>query len=190
MSLQIPANETGVIRVFALSMSTEKARALKAGMSENNGNSHGGSLRQLLGGAALDASHVELFALADLGDMALADYLVEGAGAEPKVVEPDRLKLSALDGWVMIVYSSAFLGMQQVLTPTSELRLIGTYAQEGTDWGARIDLSTPSARPRGSGMSEPAPKKRPSDAAMSGRIAMLALLVAFAVVGLMLWVGS
>jgi hypothetical protein len=32
--------------------------------------------------------------------------------------------------------------------------------------------------------------KEPNDPRMSGRIAMIALIVAFAVVGLMVWVGS
>jgi len=37
---------------------------------------------------------------------------------------------------------------------------------------------------------EPKPRKSPSDAAMSGRIAMLALVVLAVLVGLMIWVGG
>ncbi len=185
MSMDIPANENGVVRVFSLSMDSEKAEALKA----NSSGSGGSSLQELaLGAAALDATHVEVFAIDDLGDMSLPDYLLEGPGVTVGEIEADRFKLSSLEGWVMIVYSSAFRGRAQSLSPSNQLTLIGTYAQDGTDWRETVDLSTPSAQPQQ--VDTPAPKKRPSDAAMSGRIAMLALLVAFFVVGLMLWVGS
>ena len=36
----------------------------------------------------------------------------------------------------------------------------------------------------------PPARKKPSDAAMSGRIATLALLVLFALVGVMIWIAS
>ncbi len=187
MKLDIPANESGVVRVFSLSMSEEQAQALKAN-SDGNG---GSSLQELaLGAASLNPAHVEVFPLSDLGDMALADYLLQGPGVQPAMVEPDRFKLSALEGWVLVVYSSAFKGFAQSLNPSAQLTLVGTYAQEGVDLSAPLDLSTPSALPKEVEPDAPAPKKRPSDAAMSGRIAMIALLVAFFVVALMFWVGS
>ena len=175
--IAVAANEAGVVRVFALSMDDAAAQALKAG----------DALAQAFGGAALDTAHVEVFPLADLGDMALPDYLIEGAGVRAKAIEPDRAKLSALGGSVMVIYSSAFGGKALALKPDRALTLIGSYPQEGTDWTGAIDLSTPSALPQTP--ADPV-KKRPSDAAMSGRIAMLALLVAFGVVALMVWVGS
>ncbi|MEM9578502.1 MAG: hypothetical protein AAF999_16000 [Pseudomonadota bacterium] len=187
MKIEIPANESGVVRVFSLSMSEEEARAFQAN-SDSNG---GSTLQELaLGAIALNDAFVEVFPLTDLGDMALADYLLQGPGVEPPMIEPDRRKLSALEGWVMVVYSRAFKGAAQTLAPSSQLTLIGTYAEEGTDWSAPVDLSTPSALPQQPPPEEPAAKKRPSDAAMSGRIAMVALLVAFFVVALMFWVGS
>lgn len=188
MTLDVRANESGVVRIFALSMEDEKAQALKAN-SGIGGTGGGSSLKELaLGAAALDPEHVEVFPIDDLGEMALPDYLVEGAGAKATEIDADRFKLSSLEGWVMIVYSSAFRGVAQSLSPSSQLTLIGSYGQEGTEWSAPVDLSTASALPQET--ETPAPKKRPSDAAMSGRIAMLALLVAFFVVGLMLWVGG
>ena len=175
--ISVTATEAGVVRVFALSMDDAAAQSLKTG----------DALAQTFGGAALDATHVEVFALADLGEMSLPDYLIEGAGVQQAALESDRAKLNALSGSVMVIYSSAFGGKALELTPDRALTLIGSYPQEGTDWTGAIDLSTPSALPK---TPEGPAKKRPSDAAMSGRIAMLALLVAFGVVGLMVWVGS
>ena len=190
MSLEIPANETGIVRVFALSTGEEQARALKANTSEGTEGTHASSLQQLaLGSMALNDNHVEVFPVSDLGDMALADYLIEGAGVTPQNAEADRFKLSSLDGWVMVVYSSAFRGVKQRLNPSSQLTLVGTYPQESIDRSSVIDLSTPSALPRGPETQEPNEKKRPSDAAMSGRIATVTLLVMFLLVGLMVWVA-
>lgn len=186
-TIAIPAHEFGQVRVFSLSMSDAEARALKANQSE------GGSpppLELALGSEALNDGHVEVFAVADLGDMGLAGFLVEGAGIPRADVEADRLRLAALDGWVMIVYSSAFQGIEQVLNPSAQLTLVASYRQEEMDWTAPVNLSTPSALPQYEDTPEPAPRKRPSDAAMSGRIAMLALIVAFLVVGLMIWIGG
>lgn len=186
-TISIPANEAGVVRVFALSLETEQAKALKA-----NAAAEGAPAPQAraLGCASLDSTHIEVFPLADLGDMAFADYLVEGAGVQTVSLEGDRLKLAALEGWVMVIYSGAFEGVAQTLSLSQDLALIGSYPQQGIDLSAPLDLSTPSALPKQTAPLEPPAKKRPSDAAMSGRIATLALLVAFAVVGLMFWVGS
>lgn len=183
-TLSIPAAESGLIRVFALSLPEAEAKALKADTPQVGAH----PVERALGAQTLVTKHVEVFPIADLGDMSLPDYLTEGAGAARPPIDTDRAKLTALEGWVMIVYSGAFGGVAQDITPESALTLIGTYAQEGTDWTNVIDIETASAVPQAA----PAPelKRPPSDAAMSGRIAMLALLVAFAVVGLMLWVGS
>ena len=170
-----------MIRVFALSLPDEEARALK-----NDPNAQAA----LLGVVTLDRKHVEVFPVDDLGDMKLADYLVEGSGAQADTLGQDRAKLGALDGWVMLVYSGAFKGAAQELATASGLTLIGTYPQVGTDWTGDVDLSTPSALPQDNKNVEIPVKKRPSDAAMSGRIAMLALAFAFLLVGLMIWVSS
>ncbi|WP_282062823.1 hypothetical protein [Roseobacter litoralis] len=186
-TISVPALESGVIRVFALSLSEADAKTLRDSASSQDTQS---ALNDALGAKKLDLQHVEVFAIADLSEMALADYLLEGAGATPSSLEKDRGKLSALDGWVMVVYSSAFGGVAQEITPAPELTLIGSYPQEGADWTGGVDLRTPSAAPNQDPPEYPPVKKRPSDAAMSGRIATVALLVAFGVVGLMLWVGS
>ncbi|MEM1351663.1 MAG: hypothetical protein AAGF27_04930 [Pseudomonadota bacterium] len=181
-AINIAPSEVGLIRLFALSLSDDEARQLK---EDNDAKPH--PVELALGATSLNRAHIEVFAIADLASMPLADYLIEGPGAEETAIEPDRAKLAALEGWVMIVYSSAFAGHKLTISPVPELTLIGTYPQDGIDWSSRVDLSTPSAKPQststGSG-------KKQSDAAMSGRIATLALIVAFGVVALMVWVAS
>ena len=191
MTLDIAANETGLIRVFALSMSDEQAQALKVNSTDGQAETDASALQDLaLGGTKLNDAHIEVFPVADLGDLALPDYLIDGAGAKPEAIDTDRFKLSSLEGWVMLVYSSAFRGQKQTLTPAAQLTLVGTYPQVGIDWSPQIDLSTPSALPQNDGTPKADLKKHPSNAAMSGRVAMVALLVMFLLVGLMVWIAG
>ncbi|MEP0960634.1 MAG: hypothetical protein ABJQ70_21595 [Roseobacter sp.] len=186
-AFNVAANEHGVARVFSLSMDASEADALKTNTAVEGAHT---PQARALGVDVLNAGHIEIFPIADLGDMSLCDYLIEGDGIQRDAIEPDRLKLANLEGWIMIVYSGAFDGRAQHITPLAELTLIGTYPQDGTDWSTPVDLSTPSAHPTPENAPKTPVRKRPSDAAMSGRIATVALLVAFAVVGLMFWVGS
>ena len=191
MSLDVKANEAGVVRVFALSMGDDQAKALKANTADGTEGTDASSLQELaLGATTVNDDHVEVFPVSDLGDMTLPDYLKEGAGVATQALDADRFKLASLEGWVMVVYSTAFRGVAQTLSPSAQLTLVGTYAQEGIDWSPQIDLSTPSALPQKDDAAAPAQKKRPSDAAMSGRIATLALLVMFLLVGLMVWIAG
>ena len=181
--IDIAAHESGLVRVFALSLDETAAQRLK-----DNSPVNGTAPQDQALGGTIDSTRTEVFALSDLGDMSLPDYLLDGAGVKSKPLEKDRAKLAALGGWVLIVYSSAFGDAAQTLTPAPELTLIGTSPQEGVDWRDDVDLSTPSALPY-QDTGAPA-RKRPSDAAMSGRVATAALLVLFALVGLMVWVAG
>lgn len=175
--IKVPANEALQIRVFALSMSDARAKTLLA------------TLPNALGVENIDPAGVEIFARDSLGDLSLSNFLIEGNDVIAETVEPDRAKLDALEGHIMLVYSSAFNSRAHELTPQPELTLIGTYPQHGIDTTSTVDLETPSALPQDV-EPEPSAKKRPSDAAMSGRIATIALLVAFFVVAMMLWIGG
>lgn len=170
--MRVPPNERGVIRVFALSMTDKEARALKDDPE---------AIDAALG-ASVDAQHVEVFPVSDLEGVGLVGYLAEGNAVPPEQLSPDRAKLEKLGGWVMIVFSLAFGDRETVLKPAPALTLIGTYGEIRTDWRSTETVKADSAKP----YSAPAEtvKKRPSDAAMSGRIAMIALLV----LGLLTWV--
>ena len=165
--LTIPARERGVVRVFALSMTDPEARAL----SQNPD-----AIAQALGtDGLLDMNHVELFPITDLEGVGLAGYLNEGAGVPADALARDRGKLDKLGGWVLVLFSLAFEDRATTLHPASNLTLIGTYGETRTDYSADDTLTSDAAKPN------TAPpetvKKRPSDAAMSGRVATLVLIL-------------
>ncbi|GGX53400.1 hypothetical protein GCM10007385_21820 [Tateyamaria omphalii] len=170
--MRVPPNERGVIRVFALSMTDKEAQALKDDPE---------AIDAALG-ASVDAEQVEVFRVSDLEGIGLVGYLVEGNAVPPEQLSPDKAKLAKLGGWVMIVFSLAFGDRETALNPATTLTLIGTYGEIRTDWRAAETVEADSAKP----YSAPPEtvKKKPSDAAMSGRIAMIALLV----LGLLTWV--
>lgn len=184
MSLQVCANERGLVRVFALSMSDAEALSLRENMSPED-DAMPAPQQAALGLTYLDSDFTEVFPIADLGELGLAGYLVEGNGIDPASLTQDRAKLDNLDGWVFLVYSSAFGGFNADLTPLKSLTLIGTYAEMGADWTPTQVLESDAAY----GAVSPA-KSGPSDAAMSGRVASLVLLVIFALTALVVWVAS
>ena len=173
-SLTVTPGERGLVRVFALSMTDAEAQALRA--NEGTGDAGAPSPQATaLGVTSLDTQYTEVFPVADLDRLRLSGYLVEGNGVDPKSLEGHREKLDALDGWVMLVYSSAFAGQSVELSPASSLTHIGTYAEPGVDWSERVDLQSEAAT--NPDFQVPPPKKVPSEAAMSGRVAMIALVV-------------
>lgn len=183
MTLLVKANEHGLVRVFALSMTDAEANSLKRNISEGDDNPSPQEIA--LGATSLDSDYVEVFPVKDLADLGLFGYLETGNGINPDQLAPDRQKLDALDGWVLCVYSAAFGGQAQQLSPGAKLTLIGTYSEPGVDWSETHTLTSDAARIDAS----PA-KKSPSDAAMSGRIAMAALIFIFALTFLMVWIAG
>ncbi|WP_299610545.1 hypothetical protein [uncultured Tateyamaria sp.] len=178
ISINVPQNERGVIRVFALSMTDDEARTLKDDPA----------LIEAALGTSVDAAQVEVFPVSDLEGVGLVGYLAEGNAVPMDQLNPDRAKLDKLGGWVMIVFSLAFRDCETTLSPAASLTLIGTYGETRTDWRATETVEAKSAQP----YSAPAEtvKKKPSDAAMSGRIAMIALLVLGLLTWAMIWIGG
>lgn len=183
MSLTVKANEHGLVRVFALSLTDAEATALKHNAREGDDNPTPQEVA--LGAASLDPGYVEVFPINDLADLGLVGYLETGNGIDPDQLAPDRQKLEALEGWILCVYSAAFSGHAQTLSPTAALTLIGTYSEPGVDWADTQTLTSDAAR-----AARLPSKKRPSDAAMSGRIAMAALIFIFALTFLMVWIAG
>jgi hypothetical protein len=80
--------------------------------------------------------------------------------------------------------SAAFGGDEMTIDLPSDVRLV-TVLREAPAMSAPRTIPTESATgtlPQG--------RKKPSDAAMSGRIATYALLILFALVGLMIWIAA
>ena len=121
---EVPPQEAGKVRVYALSLSDSEAQAMRDDPQAQ---------ARALGVDELDGTYTEVFRVSDLDTMGLPGYLRDGNGVAPGEIEADRGRLSALDGWVLIVYSRAFGGEARQLTPIPALTHIGTYSEAGPD---------------------------------------------------------
>lgn len=122
MSLSVATLETGVIRVFALNRPPEEiTRDLKTRGAER------------IAGDLLDtkiaSGGAEIVALADLTGVGLSGYLADGYAVPAEQLSEMRRKLDALDGYAMLVFSSAFDGRAATLTPGPDATLIGTFGE-------------------------------------------------------------
>lgn len=175
--MQVSATEAGLVRVFAIDLPPDGI----AGFTDPDSPDIA-TIRDALGAVVLSPDHVDLVRLADLGALGLDGYLTEGLGVAADEIAPDRARLRALTGYVLVLPSRAFAGTAQVLTPRAPLRWIGTYAEPQ----AQSDFT-----PLRSEGAKGAPLKRgPSDAAISGRVAAVALLVLFLLVAIMVWIAA
>ena len=132
----VPKGERGFIRVFALSMDDDEAQSLKDDADQ---------LNAAFGIEGLDPDYVEVFPVADLEEMGLATYLVEGQGAMANEVAVDAEKLAALDGWVIVMHSQALGGRGATLSPDYRITLIRSYTEDGVDWSGQ-PIETESAQ--------------------------------------------
>ena len=123
----VKPGERRVVRLFALDMPREQIRFLR---------DEAGAVADKLGVETIDANHVDILKLADLDELGLTGYLIEGCGISEAETEPDRAMLSALDGYVMAVFSRAFDDRAETLVPGQGLRLLRVYGQPSTDWSA------------------------------------------------------
>ena len=165
------AGEKGIVRLFALDMAPEQARFLR----------EPGAAAQALGLASLEPGQVDIFAVSDLDDLGLEGYLTEGAGIAPDRVAADRARLRALEGWVMAVRSPAFGGRAAQIRPQAGVRLIGVYAEPGTDWSSAGRIETDSAR-RGGAAAPRATRARAQR--IGGTVFALVIVIVVAIVWL------
>ena len=136
-------------------------------------------------GATPDTDHVVLVDLDALSDYGFATYLTDACGMSEASVAPDADTLNALSGTALLVYSHSFAGREGTLAPKPPLSFVGRY-HTGL---APLDILPTTLPAESEGVS--ADKRKPvSDAAMSGRIAMVALLLMAALVGLMIFVAG
>lgn len=178
MSLHVVASERGKLRVFALARSADEARKL----SEQPG-----AIAKLLGIASLDEDFAEILPVENVADIGLARYLQEGYDVPENALADDRLRLDALRDRVLIVLSMAFRDAPATLEPAPGVTLIGCYPTKETDWTPREAVASESAKPFTAPSSTV--RKPQSDAAMSGRIAAVTLLVLALLTWLVVWVA-
>lgn len=132
-----------------------------------------------IGVSGLSADHVQHVVLAELGDMPLRSFLSVAYEIDASVLDK-ATELDDLTGHIFIVRSSAFLDRPVTLKTDGAARLVATLWEPSNVSGFATPIETESAK----GILTPPTRKKPSDAAMSGRVATIALLV----MGLLVWV--
>lgn len=163
--IEVPKGERGVVRLFAI------ATVMDADL-----------LGAALGATVFDPAQVDIVRPSELDEFGLAGYLTMGMGIPEDQIEADVL--ARVKEPVAFVRSAAFGGEAQELKTDHPIRLIGTYSERKA--APVVDRLHSDAAQK----EVPAPKKRPSDAAMSGRVATIALLVMFALVAVMVWIAG
>lgn len=181
---RIPAGSVRAIWLFVLDL-PEAEIAGFTDMIDEDGTLHW-PLRDALGVPDLKPDYVEVFRAETLREVGLSHYLTEANGMDEATVAPDAATLDALTGTLVLVVSSALPDTLDRIDPQPPLRLIGRYCEQA-DMRLRPPLRSDAAAQT---VQTPPPPRSRSDAAMSGRIAMLVLLVLAALVGLMIWVGG
>ncbi len=182
--LHVRQDEFGTVRLFGLRGSQAEIARLTARHQDAEGRVHWPLLAEL-GVDHLDESHVELFDVAQLGDIGLTGYMEEGLGIPAAQIAEHRALLDNEGGQVLILLAGAFGGRQMDLKPSDKLAFLGLFTEERPP--VTFD-PLPAGGAQGAPLS--GGRKPVSDAAMSGRIAMAALLVLFLLTGLVVWMAG
>lgn len=92
-------------------------------------------LAEWLGVEAIDTNEIELFAINDLSDMGLSDYITLAFAPETAIPSATVTRLDALDGAVLLVPERALSGPA---TPGPKATLIASLALAQADHGADL----------------------------------------------------
>lgn len=141
---RIRQDESGLVRLFVVDTTAEPPLMSVEPDWDSDADEPPWPLRDALGADYLDADFIELFDVADLGEMGLVGYMTEGLGIARDQVTEDHTRLNALRGMVLVVTTRAFGGVAQTIEPRAPLRWIGTYAEHRTAPSSEI-LSSPGA---------------------------------------------
>ena len=181
----VAQNEYGVIRLYTIDLPHERIeeyREPQFGADDEKV----WPLKDALGARFLDSDFIEVFDVADLADLGLVGYLTVGNGVAERDVEPYKDLLDGVQGHLVMIVSLAFGGFDQTLSPQSPLRFLAAFREDKPD----IKFETlPDGGSQGP-VEDASPKKRPSDAAMGGRVATIALLVMAALVWVMIKIAG
>ena len=172
--------EHGLVRVFLLDA------ALRAQVAETGTYD---AVCAVLGIARLNSDDVQILETETLGGMLFADFLRDGYEANEDDLAEYKFQLDAVsdtDAMVLVVRSGAFVDRPATLIADGAANLIATLREPD----AKMPMDKlPNPDPDAVLDDKPV-KKRPSDAAMSGRIATIALLVMALLVWLMIWIAG
>ena len=179
-TISIPAGEQGVVRLFRVVVE-RNAIAPWQTADENNR----WLVPNALGVNTLDPKGVEIFDTRDLEGFGLSGYLIEGLGIATADIADMAAQLDAITGFVLVVRSTAFSGAATELRPQDPLRHIGTFFEDRPP--VKFD-----PLPSKAAQKQPPEnvRKRPSDAAVSGRVATAVLLFLALFVFLLVWMSG
>ncbi|MEM9910261.1 MAG: hypothetical protein AAF922_05700 [Pseudomonadota bacterium] len=175
----IKAGERGVLRLFRIDLPKQDI----SNFAEHDEITGRWPLKEALGVEDMNEKFVDVFEISDLSEMGLTGYMTEGLGVSDSEVAPHRDRLDALEGHIVVVLSGAFKGLAVTLLPRPPLRWVGTFFED------RPAVKFETLPSDGAEPAKPE-KKAPSNAAMSGRVATLALLVIFGITALMIWIAA
>jgi len=181
--INVPANEHGVVRIFAIDLPRDDLAAFAPPELEGVEVMAQSPLRAALGVDRLDMEYVDIIHPEDLGEMGLSGYLNDGLGLSAQEIAGARTHLDGITGPVALVLSKAHAGEAAILTPRAPLRWVATL-NEPQDVHDMAPLRSDGAAGVVTGGKPPK-----SDAAIGGRIATIALLVLALLVILMIWIA-
>ncbi|MFZ3582195.1 hypothetical protein ACOI1H_08510 [Loktanella sp. DJP18] len=173
MTLTIPATDHGLIRIFKVTGPAPEGLDTRAPQA----------MQALFGTDALDPDFVDVVDTRELSGLSLLDYLHQGYDIPDDALADPALR--DLRGLVVLIMSRAARGQDVTLTLAPQVSHVTTTGDPVRLNAPAAPLAATSATGTVSGGKAP-----PSAAAMSGRVATIALLVLFAVVALMIWVAS
>lgn len=176
---QVRANEHGKLRVFTLSEDLAAQIDQSGGMDP---------LFAALGVDRLNAADIQVIALADLDEIGLTGLLKAGYGIARSAYADQSEMLNALTGHVALLRSGAFMGQEVRLPSDGPARLIACFDEPGAPAAPMTPLRSDGAK--GTTGDVGTRGARPSDAAMSGRIAMAVLLFLAVFVTLFVWMAG
>lgn len=177
MSRDVTQNEHGRVRIFLLgyrvSMEVQHFEAVDR-------------LAAALGLETLVSEDVQIVDLSTIRDMGLSSFLSEAYGVSDEELAPLNDTLEDLKGHIAILRSGAFGGAALTIPMSDEVRFIATLNEPRMSAPAPMPSyeSAKSEGPTGQ------PRKPVSDKAMSGRVAMYALLAVFAFTIMFVWIAS
>jgi hypothetical protein len=122
-TLTVPAGERGVVRLFAVDLPEEDARAFAADPR---------AVGRALGAPDIDPARIDVFPVSRVAPLGLPLFLSEGHGIAPSDIAPHVETLDALDGHVALVASGAFGDAARSVVVAPPLRLVGTFREERT----------------------------------------------------------
>lgn len=181
--IEIPANETGMVRIFAVNGASEGTGTAQSFLSRLEQSpeaiaAEATRLQAMLGVDRIDPTYTETITVADIRELGLTQYLATAMDIPHAQLSADRSRLDALEGEVLIVLSRALGFEAQTLRPGPDLTFIGAYEM--------ADVPLSGAIPARPADPMPAPASAPPVAASKGvgklPFILLGLLVAVGLV--------